>query len=85
MAKCSIFYRQARFVIQGHLMTNYVPIFHFQHFFLFFHHFLGSKMVPIFSWIQMGKDLLLIRARYVIGAWALEPSGQPNLVDVNED
>lgn len=31
----------------------------------------GSKMVPIFSWIQMGKDLLLIRARYVIGAWTL--------------
>jgi len=45
----------------------------------------GSKMVPIFSWIQMGKDLLLIRARYVIGAWALQLSGQPNLVDVDED
>ena len=33
--------------------------------------FLGSKMVPIFSWIQMGKDLLLIRLRYVINAWKI--------------
>eukprot|EP00112_Aurelia_sp_Birch-Aquarium-sp1_P017879 Seg419.5 transcript_id=Seg419.5/GoldUCD/mRNA.D3Y31 product="Dolichyl-phosphate beta-glucosyltransferase" protein_id=Seg419.5/GoldUCD/D3Y31 len=31
----------------------------------------GSKMVPIFSWIQMGKDLLLIRLRYVINAWKI--------------
>ena len=42
-------------------------------------------MVPVFSWIQMGKDLVLIRARYFIGAWALHPSGTPNLVDVAED
>jgi len=41
----------------------------------------GSKMVPIFSWLQMGKDLILIRARYVIGAWKLS-SGKPNLVDL---
>eukprot|EP00794_Sanderia_malayensis_P007010 gene7010-7795_t len=31
----------------------------------------GSKMVPIFSWIQMGKDLLLIRLRYIIRAWKI--------------
>ena len=42
-------------------------------------------MVPVFSWIQMGKDLVLIRARYLIGAWALNPSDEPNLVDVAED
>lgn len=41
----------------------------------------GSKMVPIFSWLQMGKDLLLIRARYMIGAWQLS-HGQPNVIDV---
>ncbi|XP_065669959.1 dolichyl-phosphate beta-glucosyltransferase isoform X2 [Hydra vulgaris] len=39
----------------------------------------GSKMVPIFSWLQMGKDLLLIRVRYVIGAWKIW-TGPPNLV-----
>ncbi|XP_069131347.1 dolichyl-phosphate beta-glucosyltransferase-like isoform X2 [Argopecten irradians] len=31
----------------------------------------GSKMVPVWSWLQMGKDLLLIRLRYVIGAWKI--------------
>ncbi|XP_033098308.1 dolichyl-phosphate beta-glucosyltransferase-like isoform X2 [Anneissia japonica] len=31
----------------------------------------GSKMVPVFSWIQMGKDILLIRLRYLIGAWKI--------------
>jgi len=41
-------------------------------------------MVPVFSWIQMGKDLLLIRGRYIIGAWILS-SDEPNLQDVRED
>jgi len=41
----------------------------------------GSKMVPIFSWIQMGKDLLLIRLRYVISAWKIA-EGQPKIVDL---
>lgn len=40
----------------------------------------GSKMVPVFSWLQMGKDLLLIRSRYVIGAWKISTS--PNLVEL---
>ncbi|THD23907.1 Dolichyl-phosphate beta-D-mannosyltransferase [Fasciola hepatica] len=33
----------------------------------------GSKLVPIFSWMQMAKDLLLIRLRYSLGAWKIEP------------
>ncbi|CAH8843124.1 unnamed protein product [Trichobilharzia szidati] len=33
----------------------------------------GSKLVPIFSWIQMAKDLLMIRLRYSLGAWKIEP------------
>ncbi|KAJ7357714.1 dolichyl-phosphate beta-glucosyltransferase [Desmophyllum pertusum] len=33
----------------------------------------GSKMVPVWSWLQMGKDLLLINLRYVVGAWRIEP------------
>jgi len=40
----------------------------------------GSKMIPVFSWIQMGKDLLLIRCRYLIGAWKI--STVANLVDL---
>ncbi|KAH8861510.1 Dolichyl-phosphate beta-glucosyltransferase [Schistosoma japonicum] len=32
----------------------------------------GSKLVPIFSWIQMAKDLLMIRLRYSLGAWKIE-------------
>lgn len=31
----------------------------------------GSKMVPVFSWIQMGKDIILIRLRYFLGAWKI--------------
>lgn len=32
----------------------------------------GSKMIPFWSWLQMGKDLLLISLRYVVGAWRIE-------------
>ncbi|XP_062585851.1 dolichyl-phosphate beta-glucosyltransferase-like [Saccostrea cucullata] len=32
----------------------------------------GSKMVPVFSWIQMGKDIILIRLRYLLGAWKIK-------------
>lgn len=31
----------------------------------------GSKIVPVWSWLQMGKDLFLIWLRYRIGAWKL--------------
>ncbi|CAH1268128.1 ALG5 [Branchiostoma lanceolatum] len=31
----------------------------------------GSKMVPVFSWLQMGKDILLIRLRYMLGGWRI--------------
>lgn len=29
----------------------------------------GSKIVPVFSWLQMAVDLFLIRFRYMTGAW----------------
>ncbi|KAG1970306.1 dolichyl-phosphate beta-glucosyltransferase [Pimephales promelas] len=32
----------------------------------------GSKLVPIWSWLQMGRDLVFIRLRYLTGAWRLE-------------
>ncbi|XP_036310875.1 dolichyl-phosphate beta-glucosyltransferase isoform X4 [Pipistrellus kuhlii] len=32
----------------------------------------GSKLVPFWSWLQMGKDLLFIRLRYLTGAWRLD-------------
>ncbi|KAF4082097.1 hypothetical protein AMELA_G00147760 [Ameiurus melas] len=32
----------------------------------------GSKLVPFWSWLQMGKDLIFIRLRYITGAWKLE-------------
>ncbi|XP_069046274.1 dolichyl-phosphate beta-glucosyltransferase [Lepisosteus oculatus] len=38
----------------------------------------GSKLVPFWSWLQMGKDLIFIRLRYITGAWKLEP---PRKVD----
>lgn len=34
----------------------------------------GSKLVPVFSWMQMAKDILMIRLRYMLGAWKIEPS-----------
>jgi dolichyl-phosphate beta-glucosyltransferase len=35
---------------------------------------LGSKMIPVWSWLQMGRDLLLIRLRYILGAWRINKS-----------
>ncbi|XP_046822362.1 dolichyl-phosphate beta-glucosyltransferase isoform X1 [Vespa crabro] len=32
----------------------------------------GSKIVPFWSWLQMGKDLVLIWLRYKIGAWKID-------------
>ncbi|KAG7516671.1 dolichyl-phosphate beta-glucosyltransferase [Solea senegalensis] len=34
----------------------------------------GSKLVPFWSWLQMGRDLIFIRLRYLTGAWKLESS-----------
>ncbi|XP_058062856.1 dolichyl-phosphate beta-glucosyltransferase [Anopheles bellator] len=34
----------------------------------------GSKLTPFWSWLQMGRDLILIWFRYAIGAWQLEKS-----------
>lgn len=31
----------------------------------------GSKITPVWSWLQMGRDLFLIWFRYAIGAWSL--------------
>ncbi|XP_030056260.1 dolichyl-phosphate beta-glucosyltransferase [Microcaecilia unicolor] len=36
----------------------------------------GSKLVPFWSWLQMGRDLLFIRLRYLTGAWKLEAKGK---------
>jgi len=33
----------------------------------------GSKMVPFWSWVQMGRDLLFIRLRYLFGLWSIQP------------
>ncbi|XP_057669786.1 dolichyl-phosphate beta-glucosyltransferase isoform X2 [Diorhabda carinulata] len=33
----------------------------------------GSKVTPVWSWIQMGVDLGLIWLRYTIGAWKIKP------------
>ncbi|XP_068187525.1 dolichyl-phosphate beta-glucosyltransferase [Antennarius striatus] len=33
----------------------------------------GSKLVPFWSWLQMGRDLIFIRLRYLTGAWKLQP------------
>lgn len=35
----------------------------------------GSKLVPVWSWLQMGRDLCFIWFRYRIGAWKLKESG----------
>ncbi|XP_037126624.1 dolichyl-phosphate beta-glucosyltransferase [Syngnathus acus] len=34
----------------------------------------GSKLVPFWSWLQMGRDLIFIRLRYLTGAWKLHPA-----------
>ena len=31
----------------------------------------GSKLVPFWSWLQMGRDILFIRLRYTFGIWKL--------------
>ncbi|KAM8897795.1 dolichyl-phosphate beta-glucosyltransferase [Spinachia spinachia] len=34
----------------------------------------GSKLVPFWSWLQMGRDLFFIRMRYFTRAWKLQPA-----------
>ncbi|XP_069576736.1 dolichyl-phosphate beta-glucosyltransferase [Brachyistius frenatus] len=36
----------------------------------------GSKLVPFWSWLQMGRDLLFIRLRYITGAWKLQSTNK---------
>eukprot|EP00731_Ephydatia_muelleri_P030836 Em0022g350a len=31
----------------------------------------GSKLVPVFSWLQMGRDILFIRLCYMFGIWSI--------------
>lgn len=31
----------------------------------------GSKMVPVLSWLEMGRDLIFIRARYTFRIWSI--------------
>ncbi|MEE6472433.1 hypothetical protein FKM82_009605 [Ascaphus truei] len=38
----------------------------------------GSKLVPFWSWLQMGRDLLFIRLRYLTGVWKLDTTGKLN-------
>ncbi|KAM4796373.1 dolichyl-phosphate beta-glucosyltransferase [Rhinophrynus dorsalis] len=38
----------------------------------------GSKLVPFWSWLQMGRDLLFIRLRYLTGAWKIDTMGKLN-------
>ncbi|XP_068457061.1 dolichyl-phosphate beta-glucosyltransferase [Clinocottus analis] len=38
----------------------------------------GSKLVPFWSWLQMGRDLIFIRLRYFTGAWKLQ---SPHKID----
>lgn len=32
----------------------------------------GTKMTPVFSWIEMGLDLFVIWVRYTLGAWRIK-------------
>lgn len=34
----------------------------------------GSKLTPLMSSIQMGRDLIMIWLKYQIGAWKLKPT-----------
>ncbi|XP_063300935.1 dolichyl-phosphate beta-glucosyltransferase [Pelobates fuscus] len=38
----------------------------------------GSKLVPFWSWLQMGRDLLFIRLRYLSRAWTIDTTGKLN-------
>lgn len=43
----------------------------------------GSKIIPFWSWIQMGKDVALIFLKYTIGAWSLPKLNKANKVKHN--
>lgn len=36
----------------------------------------GSKLVPVWSWLQMGRDILFIRLRYMFGIWKLHDTAK---------
>ena len=38
----------------------------------------GSKIVPFWSWLEMGRDLMLIFLRHTLGAWKINP--EPKIV-----
>lgn len=38
----------------------------------------GSKLVPFWSWLEMGRDLTLISLRHMTGAWKINP--EPKIV-----
>lgn len=40
----------------------------------------GSKIVPVWSWLQMGRDLILMWLRYSTGAWKVNMRSQTSKV-----
>ncbi|KAI9555673.1 hypothetical protein GHT06_018188 [Daphnia sinensis] len=40
----------------------------------------GSKIVPVWSWLQMGRDLILMWLRYSTGAWKVNIRSQTSKV-----
>ncbi|XP_054168904.1 dolichyl-phosphate beta-glucosyltransferase-like [Oppia nitens] len=44
----------------------------------------GSKVVPFWSWLQMGKDVAIISLKYTIGACSL-PIGDNNTINNNNE
>lgn len=40
----------------------------------------GSKIVPVFSWLQMGRDVLFVSFMYAVRAWKV-PSLPPSVIE----
>ncbi|XP_053211444.1 dolichyl-phosphate beta-glucosyltransferase-like [Panonychus citri] len=45
----------------------------------------GSKIVPVFSWIQMGIDVISISLMYTIGAWTFPLRKEQKFLDEKKE
>lgn len=43
--------------------------------------FAGSKLIPVFSWLQMAIDILRIRIFYLLALWKMDKSSTGNFQD----
>ena len=42
----------------------------------------GSKLIPVFSWMQMALDILRMRTFYLLGIWKIDPTASEHITQL---